>query len=203
MRYTYTIILLLLLAQGASAQFGRFPYRTRATDNPRKYNIAWTFSNPLSASTKYGGGVEHRWGNFSYMASSYIYKGGAYPGAMLDLDMRVYMRKRWQVGRSKWTYQEFVYWREFAGLAGFDSDKLWMAGHPKGIYREGYFYYGGSAGWGRRYSRGPFFATMKVGLRGTKFEEMPQEDKFLYKLFYATGPGSILELNFQWGVAFF
>jgi hypothetical protein len=35
----------------------------------KPYRTAFTFSNPLGAAAKVGGGVEHRLGNFSYMAS--------------------------------------------------------------------------------------------------------------------------------------
>ncbi len=164
-----------------------------------KYNVALTFSNPLGSMNKYGGGVEHRWGNFAYMASYYRYIG-AYYGASSDIDMRIYMRNRWIITRRKWFYQNFIYWRGFYGIAGFDGNKLAVFGYPKDVFWQEELYYGVSAGWGRRYNHGPLFVAMKVGLRATKIYDLDPDAKSLYKLFYITGPGSIAEFNIQCGI---
>ena len=165
----------------------------------KPYRTAFTFSNPLGAAAKVGGGVEHRLGNFSYMASYYIYNG-AYPGAMTDLDLRIYQNKHYEHSiHRKWSYQNFYYLRGFYGLAAFEGDNMMFFDYPKNITWDYLLYYGGSAGVGRRYSRGAFFLTVKAGLRGTVIDELEEQAKPLYRLFYFTGPGSIFELNFQTG----
>jgi len=185
----------LFLALATHAQYSKW----EPTNTYWGYRTAFTFSNPLGAAAKVGGGVEHRLGNFSYMASYYIYNG-AYPGAMTDLDLRKYVRKHYQHTEFRnWQYQDFVYMRGFYGLAAFDGDRMLLFDYPKNIYWDYLLYYGASAGYGRRYSNKAFFITVKAGLRGTAIYDLEEQAKHLYRLFYFTGPGSIFELNFQTG----
>lgn len=193
--------MLLLLS---TTSYGQFSNWDRTYTYP-VYRTAITLSNPLSLN-KSGGGVEHRLGNFSYMGSTYIYRG-AYPGISTDLELRKYARKHYKHHRTKWTYQNFGYWRPLlVGIAAFDSDKLGMMGYPEHIYWYEKGYVGSSMGWGRRYSRGMFFWSIKAGLRFTSFaaaaDPIESEAVHLYKLFYATGPGSVFELNFHFGIQY-
>ncbi|GAA4462272.1 hypothetical protein GCM10023093_08530 [Nemorincola caseinilytica] len=202
MKKIYTTLLFLLLA---CASYGQFSNWIRTYNYPI-YRTAVTFSNPLSMN-KAGGGVEHRLGNVSYMFSSYLYYS-AYPGLMYDLELRKYARKHYRHRtRTKWTYQNFGYVRPLiVGIAGFDSDKLDIVGYTKNIYWYEKGYIGASAGWGRRYTRGMFFWTIKAGARYISFaaaeDPIESEAAQYYKLFYATGPGSVFELNFHFGIQY-
>lgn len=210
MKKLYSVLLLLLLATGASAQFSKWE-RFYTTRHPR---TGITIANPLSSMSKSGGGVEHRLGNFSYMAGYYTYRG-AYPGLMTDLDLRFYRRKCWKHRTKPWMYQDFYYFRSFVGIAGFNSDKLTFMGYDKGItwYEKGYV--GSAAGWGRRYStiynhgkdlsrKIGLFGAIKVGGRYTSFalDPIEPEARQYYRLFYTTGPGSILEVNMSVGIEY-
>ena len=166
----------------------------------KPYRVALTLSNPLSGSFKYGGGWEHRYKNFSYFPSYYLYSG-AYPGAQMDLDLRLYFRKFWRMSTG-WTYQHFMYVRGVYGACSFDGTKLSMLGFDPKVETDAYGYAGGAAGIGRRYVKGSFFITMKGGLKYVALQDMKKEDKNMFRLFYATGPGSILEFNIQLGIQF-
>ncbi len=196
MRFLHLTLALLLSVTITHAQYSKWD----RVWNYKTYRTAFTFSNPLGGAVKAGGGVEHRLGNFSYMASYYIYNG-AYPGAMSDLDLRIYQNRHYEHSiRRKWSYQNFYYLRGFYGIAAFDGDRMLLFDYPKNITWDYLLYYGGAAGIGRRYSRGAFFITVKAGLRGTLVDEMEEQAKPLYRLFYFTGPGSVFELNFQTGL---
>ncbi len=196
----FTLVLLVLLT---NVGFAQYPTKTKL-DRPVGYSTAITWSNPLSGSTKYGGGIEHRYGNFATMASYYRYKGGAYPGAMADFDMRLYMKNRWLVGRQKrWSYQSFIYLREFAGIAAFDGSKLEPFGYPKNVSWPEEVYYGAASGYGRRYNRGWFFVAFKAGIRYAKIVDLDEDAKHMYRVFFVTGPGSIFEFNIQYGIQLF
>lgn len=199
--------LLLILTLQVQAQF--FSHWERAYTYPT-YKSALVFSNPLSGSTKYGGGVERRIGNFSTMLGYYRYTG-AYPGEMMDYEMRLYTRKVFRhATKRKWYYQNFYYVRPFIGIAAFNSEKLEFMGYNQTqyYYEAGKFYgwyekayYGTSVGWGRRYFTKYFFGAFRVGARAASFSIDPiePEARQYYRLFYSTGPGSIFELNFQFG----
>ena len=165
----------------------------------RRYTAALTLTNPLGVLNKYGGGIENRYGNIAYMFSYYKYIA-AYPGTTMDLDIRVYLRKRWLYTRSNWSFQNFLYARGIFGDAGFDGPKLTILGYTNTTELLGQTYMGGAIGVGRRYSKSIFFATVRAGLRVVVLPDLLQEDKDTYRLFYVTGPGSILELNFQFGI---
>jgi hypothetical protein len=165
----------------------------------RLYHVALNVSNPLSATFKYGGGFEHRYRNFAYMASYYKYIG-AYPGAQMNLDMRVYLRPRWINTRSHFSHQNFIYWKGTFGTAGFDGPKLSALGYDSKVVLDENGYAGFGAGLGRRYQKGVFFVTATLGLKYCALGDLEQEDKNLYRLFYTTGPGSIFEVHFLFGL---
>jgi len=166
----------------------------------RKYSIAVTVTNPLSATFKYGGGLEYRFRNFAYVMSYNKYYKSLYPGSEIDFDMRLYLRKRWMYSRSHWSFQNFLYLRGIAGSAGFDGPNLTVLGYTNPAIRDETDYLAGAMGIGRRYSKNIFFFTVRAGVRITALPDLPSEDKDLYRLFYVTGPGSVLELNFQFGI---
>ncbi len=195
----FLLVLLLFSGADAAAQFSKWE---RSYSYPY-YSRAITISNPLSSASKSGGGVEYRMGNIAYMVSYYAYRG-AYPGLMTDIDLRLYLRKVMKHVTRKWYYQNFLYTRSFVGIAGFDSDKLGFMGYREGVYWYEKLYTGQALGYGRRYTSSIFFITVKAGLRATTFSLDPiePEARQYYRLFYATGPGSIIELNIQTGIQF-
>lgn len=166
----------------------------------RRYTVALTATNPLSATFKYGGGIENRYGNVAYMVTYNKYYKALYKGDEMDLDIRVYLRKRWLYSRSHWSYQNFLYGRGILGSAGFVGPNLTIFGYENSTILPEQAYLGGSAGIGRRYSKSIFFATVRAGLRVCVLPDLTPENKDFYRLFYVTGPGSVLELNFQCGI---
>jgi hypothetical protein len=187
------LILFVLLAVNAHAR--KYYYGIRP------YTLAATVVNPLSATFKYGGGLEYRFRNVSYLVSYVKYKGGAYPGLQTGLDLRIYLRKVWlNYSTGNWR-QNFIYLRGVAGSAGFDGPKLKMFGYDANIVHDEVFYGGGGAGVGRRWTFKKFlFISASAGVKYVALTDLDKEDKNLYRLFYATGPGSILELKFQFGL---
>ena len=165
----------------------------------KRYTIALTATNPLGAMNKYGGGIEFRFRNVAYMASYYKYIS-AYPGTTADLDMRIYLRKRWVYMPSNWSYQNYLYVRGIFGSAAFVGPNLKVLGYSNTDKCDDNAYVGGAAGIGRRFSKGAFFVTARAGLRYVALPELEAENKHLYRLFYVTGPGSVLECNFQFGI---
>ena len=166
----------------------------------RRYHLALTLTSPLSATFKYGGGIEDRWGNFAYMFSYNKYHAGLYPGTEEDLEIRVYLRKRWINSRFNVTFQNFLYARGIWGESAYDGPNVTIFGYHDNNVLPANPYYGGSAGIGRRYSKGVLFFTLRGGVRIMELPGLPTEYKNSYRIFYFTGPGSILEANLQLGV---
>ena len=166
----------------------------------RRYTVALTVTNPLSATFKYGGGIENRFGNVAYMVTYNKYYKSLYQGEEMDLDVRVYLRKRWIYSRNNWSYQNFLYGRGIIGGAAFVGPNLTALGYENAAVLPEQAYLGGSMGIGRRYSKNIFFATVRAGLRVIVLPDLTSENKDFYRLFYVTGPGSVLELNFQFGI---
>jgi hypothetical protein len=166
----------------------------------RRYTVALTATNPLSATFKYGGGIENRYGNVAYMVTYNKYYKSLYPGDEMDLDIRVYLRKRWWYPRSNWIFQNFLYARGIIGSAGFEGPNLTVLGYNNKGELPATDYMGGSMGIGRRYSKGVLFATVRAGLRVCVLPDLTVDERDFYRIFYLTGPGSLLELNFQCGL---
>lgn len=166
----------------------------------RRYVLALTVTNPLSATFKYGGGIENRWGNVAYVVSYNKYYKSLYQGDEMDFDLRIYLRKMWMYSRNHWVYQNFLYGRGILGGAAFVGPNLTLFGYNNSTVLPEQTYVGGSMGIGRRYSKNIFFATVRAGIRACVLPDLPKENKDFYRLFYVTGPGSALELNFQFGI---
>jgi len=186
---------LILFSYGCLAQIDMWS----RTTSFKPYTAAITLVNPLAFMGKFGGGVEHRYGNMSYMIGYYKYVG-VYVGDMAELDLRKYMRRRYVHQKLKWNYQNFVYARLIAGTAAFDGDRVPFLGYPSGTTWYDQVYAGGAAGYGRRYNRGIFFVTVRGGLKGVALDITEEEAKPLYRNFYIAGPGSVVEVNLQFGI---
>lgn len=190
----YILIFLLFFSIPGFAQFPSF----ERTYYVKPYKLALTITNPASAMLKYGGGVEYRRGNRSYMLS-YLKYTGAYYGKEYDAEYRLYFRKYMMHVKNKWIYQDFVYFRNIVGDMGYDGEKFAVLGQKEKKYADLQFYAGFAPGYGRRYHKGPLFFLCRAGIRAIA---IPVDDKIksLYRLFYFTGPGSIVEVNFQFGL---
>ena len=193
MKKSLILIALIVCFVQAHAQ-----YTTR--EYIRRYHLALTLTSPLSGTFKYGIGLEDRWRNFAYMYSYVNYYHGLYPGTEQDLEIRVYLRKMWRNGRYNVLFQNFIYARGMAGTAGYDGSNVTIFGYnDKGIL-PATDYVGGSAGVGRRYNKGVLFVTIRGGVRVIELPDLPPPYKNSYRIFYFTGPGSILEANLQFGI---
>jgi hypothetical protein len=186
-------ILLLLVAFNAHAK--KYYY------GMRPFTLAATVVNPLSATFKYGGGLEYRFRRTSYLIEYVKYKGGAYPGTQMSIDLKIYSRKGWiNYATGNW-HQNFIYIKGLFGTAGFDGPKLKMFGYDANIVLPETGYAGGGLGVGRRWTFKKFlFVNVALGAKYVALGTLDKEDKNLYRLFYATGPGSFLEAHFTLGL---
>ncbi len=187
-----------LLALISCSCFGQFSWWEKAYA-VKPYKIAVTFSNPASAMLKYGGGVEYR----RYRTSHYFgYSkySGAYFGKQYDWEFRFYFRKYWEHAINHWRYQDFYYFRSIMGDMGYDGQKFAVLGQKEDKFADLQFYAGSATGFGRRYHKGALFFSVKGGIRALALPGLDPEYKSLYRLFYFTGPGSIVEVNFQMGL---
>ncbi|MCF8449737.1 MAG: hypothetical protein K9G49_07695 [Taibaiella sp.] len=197
MKHLILVPFFLLISICSFAQFSMFeraPY-------VKPYTIAITATNPLSAMIKYGGGIEFRRKRVAYLASYHKYVG-AYYGTQYDFENRIYFRKQWMHIYNKWIYQDFFYFRTVVGDMAYDGEKFAVLGMKEKRYADPQFYAGFAPGYGRRHQKGAFFFTAKAGVRAMAIPALDKQIKSLYRLFYVTGPGSIIELNFQAGLQF-
>ncbi len=164
----------------------------------KEYTIAGYVTNPLSAVVKYGGGLEYRKRNLSYTFGYFKYTG-AYFGAQYDAGMNFFLRNKWIHRNNDWIYQDFFYYRTIFGEAGYDGQKFAFLGQKEDRFAEKQAYGGLALGFGRRYHKGVFFVNIRGGVRAI-YLGIDREIKSLYRLFYVTGPGSIVEVNFQFGI---
>jgi hypothetical protein len=191
------ILILLFLVAHEGYAYDRYSKYRAIRGKYRYYNQALTLNSPLSSTFKLGGGVEKRFRSVSYMASYWKYKGGVYPGDQENLEIRYYL-PRWKSFQPN--FEWFLYARLVAGVAGYDGTKLKMFGYDHDIVLPPYLYGGGGMGFGRRYHFDYFFLGWKAGVKYVVIDGLEEENKNLFRLFYTTGPGSIVDVNFQFGL---
>ena len=166
----------------------------------RRYHLALTATSPLSGTFKYGGGLENRWRNFAYLFSYNRNYSGLYPGTDMDLEFRIYLRKRWINSRYGVTFQNFIFARGIFGDAAYEGPNVHFLGFNDNTELPDNIYYGGAAGIGRRYTKGVLFFTLRGGIRVVELPDLPADYKNSYRIFYFTGPGSYLEAHLQVGI---
>ncbi len=194
MKRSILVAVFLVTTFAAVAQMSPW---SRAYDM-RPYSMALTLTNPANAMSRLGVGIEYRRRNYSYMSTYNLYNG-VYTGKMQDFIWTFYLRKHWVHRNRKWYYQDFVYVKLFGGDSEYFPNKFNAIGLPTADDNVYYEYIGVGSGYGRRYQRGIFFVTVKGGLRGT-YTGLTEEDKLYYRLFYITGPGSIIECTANFGI---
>lgn len=157
----------------------------------QSFRLAAHVSNPLSMGFKAGGKLE-----FTRKRNSLLLVGTQYfrslfnkAGTQAGLEWRVYTKPA-EVLESKY----FYYAKAIYGLVETTPRSggffLGSEGSP------GFNYYGLGLGFGKKFYIGRFFLDSSVGLKYT-YPDLPQGSWF-----YATGPGSIMDVRFYGGFEF-
>ncbi len=161
----------------------------------KPYHGAIHIANPLSAMSKFGGMAEVRIGlsSFNFGIQQYI---GVYQGSQYRFEYQKYIR-------TPWRNEYYWYLRTLGGNALYDAKQLETFGDKSKGQAGPVDYYAGGAGFGRRFNFKHLFITMSAGLKYTMLpDNFRDENKELFRLFYVTGPGSIIDLNFRFGYQF-
>lgn len=187
-------VLLLFVANFVWAQASLSFYRSRI--NP--YSTALTLTNPAGVMSKYGFGVEYRRGRFAYCVNRF-WNVGVYKGKSSDFGFKLYARNQWRHQRNNWAYENFIYVRVLSGESLYQPEKFPSLGLPNSFETLLASYIGMSSGYGRRYQKGIFFISVRAGLKGT-YMGLEEEAKIYHRLFYVSGPGSVLEVNGTFGI---
>jgi hypothetical protein len=161
----------------------------------KHYHIALHVNTPTGLMTKYGGGLEYRYGGSSILYSYDKYMG-AYPGFQTGMEWQIYLRTHKK-------HQSYIYIKGVLGDAGYDGSKITLFGYGTDIKIADYAYVGGGVGYGRRWNFNIFFITFSTGLKYCALDpSMTPDERNMYTLFYYTGPGSYIDAHFQFGIQF-
>jgi len=191
----YTVVAsLLLVAQLAWGQASLNFFRTQI----RPYSTALTLTNPAGVMSKYGFGLEYRRGRWAYCVNRF-WNVGVYKGKSSDFGFKIYGRNQWRHQKNQWAYENFVYVRVLSGESLYQPEKFPSLGLPTSFETLLADYIGLSSGYGRRYQKGIFFVSVRGGLKAT-YMGLEEEAKIYHRLFYVSGPGSILEVNGTFGI---
>jgi hypothetical protein len=144
--------------------------------------------------SKIGGTLEFRKGQSSTLFGYTDYLG-VYAGKQASIQWYRYL-----YSRSRREF--FIYFKGVAGVASFDSKKLAMApiGDVSKIFIPENGYAGAGAGFGKRYHYRVLYLAWNFGIKYCALNPMPVEEKNMYRLFYVTGPGSMIEFNIKGGI---
>lgn len=154
-------------------------------------HIAVHLSNPLGMIQKAGFKLEYRPAQTGLLVFATQYYGSLpdYPGTQLGLEGRRYLMQK-EGKRS----ELFFYWKV---LGGYQRER---AAYGEGFTNHAFvpagYYYGLGGGIGTHINFNHFFIEFNGGLKAvlsTTKQDLP---------FYATGPGSIIDLHFNLGFQF-
>ncbi len=151
--------------------------------------------SPLSAASKIGGVVEIRIGGSSFNIG-FINYTGAYQGKQYKLEYQKYF---------KTTHRNEYFWyaKALGGDAKYVSDKLSIIGDKSKTEIGPIDYYAVGAGVGRKFNFNHIAILINAGLKyATLPKELSDENREDFRVFYATGPGSIFDLNCRIGYQF-
>ncbi|MBC7552603.1 MAG: hypothetical protein H7257_01355 [Taibaiella sp.] len=174
-----------------------FLTRTYAFDpmkGPARH-VSVQITNPLSAASKIGGVLEIRLiqSSFNFGFTNY---SGVYQGKQYKFEYQKYIKTQYR-------NEYFWYLKAFGGDAMYVSSKLEMIGDKSDVKVGPLNYFGGGAGFGRRFNLNHFCILVNCGLKYAVLpENLSDENREYFRLFYATGPGSILDLNLRLGYQF-
>lgn len=149
-------------------------------------------TNPLSLASKAGFKLQYRLNQDHSALVGYRNYYGYFPGYQVFGEYHHYYRtwNRWE---------SFYYGKVGVGHATYDP-KHYLAGWDK-PYNDpgGYFFVG--AGMGKRLNLDPFFMEFNFGLKYSHLLEVT--DNINSNYFYTTGPGSLIDCSFTFGIQFF
>ena len=166
----------------------------------RHYRIALNLTNPVGLISKGGAALEQRSGRNSQLVS-YTKYWGVYAGTQYGYELQHFLIPGYRSRFYGKPREFFLYVKGFVGDASYDSKKLAVIGDNSKIFIGPNAYAGVVGGFGKRYNYNHFFISWKLGLKySLLIDNPPTEDKNLYRLFFATGPGSIVDLNFHFGI---
>lgn len=172
--------MLLSLLVGTASLFGQ------------DYKVGIHMYNPLAYFQKTGFKVEYRYKTLGVLLGGIQYYGTTprYPGSQGSLEGRYY----WKNPNSAVGNEKFLQAKLFIGNQKFSpalGDGFFRTQEvPAGKY------YGLGLGMGKHRSFGHFFLDVHAGLKVT-ISEVPQD-----RVFYTTGPASVLDLHFNIGFQF-
>ncbi len=172
-------------AEDRYAYFNRWP--------KVKYHFAAHVYSPLSAFYKVGTTLEYRRHFVSYKASYFKYYG-VYPGRQASFEYDLYLP-------TKSNKEYYIYTKGVAGNADYDNTKLSFFSYDALIAVKSTFYGGGGVGLGRRYNYKHLFFNWSAGVKyvALDLDSDDKNNRNLYRLFYATGPGALLDVHFSAG----
>jgi hypothetical protein len=161
----------------------------------KSHPVSIQITNPLSAASKIGGVFEIRYLNSSFNVGFTTYNS-AYKGKQFKFEYEKYIRT--------WRRNEyFWYIKALGGDATYESDKLNFLGDKSGVTFGPAKYYGGGAGMGRRFNFNHFCVIVNAGVKYVALpEDLTGDQRTYFRVFYATGPGSVFDLNFRLGYQF-
>ena len=193
MKKTILMLILALFAQNMAHayidQYGK-----------RHYHVALVLTSPLGLISKGGAAIENRYGQTSYLVN-YTKYWGVYAGTQYGYELQHFLRPSYRSKNFLKPHEYFIYLKGMLGDASYDSKKLAVIGDNSNIYIGPNLYGGVGAGFGRRYNFKFFFMSWKVGLKySALIDNVDDLDKHLYRLFFVTGPGSIVDANFHFGI---
>jgi hypothetical protein len=150
-------------------------------------SLAFHFSNPLGIASKFRIKAEYRLDVQNAFLVSYTKYWGNFPGYGAGAEYRSY----WQTLTD---HENYVYVK--GGLGNVRYRPFSVIKDESFYYPPGNYFYGG-AGIGRHWNFNHFFIDCNLGAKFTGVTA--SEGNYNEVLFYLTGPGSVLDLNFHLG----
>ena len=186
------LIILFILASVLSGSLARAQYL-----DP---HFAVYLSNPLGVLSKAGVKFEYRLNLQNALLLGYDQYWGFFPGYQAAFEYRMYFTDRSRTSSS----ENFIYGKAGMGFADYtennDHPQLSILGDGRNNYDAPGTYVFGGGGVGRHFNFGRFFMDINAGLKFAEVTSPPAV--YNEHLFYLTGPGSLVDINFHFGVQF-
>jgi hypothetical protein len=187
-KYILALVTVFFSLQSADAQYN-------ASGNRKRYNAAIMITNPLGMYTKIGVGGEIRIRQTSVIVSGAKYSG-VYEGKQYRFEVNKYIKTN-KKNESYW------YAKVCGGDATYVPDKFSFLNDKSKETVGPAKYIGGGIGLGRRININHFFLLMNFGVKYVALPpDFSDEKAEKFRLFYATGPGSVLDCNLRLGYQF-
>ena len=189
-KYLLSAFFVLFSLQSVNAQYN-YTYNNR-----KKYTAALMITNPLGFYTKIGGGLELRLRQTSVVINAATYSG-IYEGKQYRFEVDKYIKTTKK-------NESFWYVKVCGGDATYNPTKLTLLNDNSNTAVGPVNYIGGGIGLGRRiYMKQHFFLLLNAGLKYVVLPpDFSDEKAEKFRLFYATGPGSVVDANLRFGYQF-